>query len=152
MVLVLVLVLFWFWLDRHFASGTPLYTGPLNSKFKPFLFSTIWYLLTQRRNNTLTMAAELPMNITISMGDVSFSLTPTSDDQFSLSSSDFRSPSPQKSQRRSSSRQDANHRASPPILSIRQGTSTSPSTPHRSIRRSSFASKVHVREMKENIE
>ncbi len=96
------------------------------------------------------MAAEtsLPLNITISMGDVSFSLTPTSDDQPSLSSSDFRSPS----QRRSSSRQDANHRTSPPILSIRQGTSSSPSTSHRSIRRSSFASKGHVREMKENIE
>ena len=94
------------------------------------------------------MAAEtsLPLNITISMGDVSFSLTPTSDEQPSLSSSDFRSPSQRP-------RQDANNRTSPPILSIRQGTSSSPSTTsHRSIRRSSFASKGYVREMKENIE
>lgn len=100
-------------------------------------------------NTTMTAETSLPLKITISMGDVSFSLTPTSDDQPSLSSSDFRSPSQRRS---SSSRQDANHRTSPPILSIRQGTSSSPSTSHRSIRRSSFASKGHVREMKENIE
>ena len=87
------------------------------------------------------------------MGDVSFSLTPSSNDSFSNFQ---RSPSPL--QRRRSSRRVINDYmsnsktdlTSPPILSIRQGNK-SPTTP-RSLQTSSFVSPGHVRGIKERFE
>ena len=76
------------------------------------------------------MAAEiaaLPLNITISMGDVSFSLTPFSSTEPPVSSGFRRSPSPSQRSETTSS--------PPPMLSIRQGLTSSSRTPPRSIRK-----------------
>ncbi len=104
-------------------------------------------------------AATLPLSITISMGDVSFRLNPSTEPS---SSTGFRrSPSPRKaspsSRRRQSLKSSISYvgnskieTTSPPIVSIRQGFSSSQTL--RPIRKSSFVSSGHVREIKESIE